>query len=510
MKELKTIYNKISKQTQNRLQEIFDSINFDFNDLYNIANTKTKQRINSKIEEWKDKELLTGDFGTLANNIYRRTRVKNSEILELLIYGAYIEEQAKLKEPELEIMKQDVDYYYRQGQEEVNKVIPSNKRKAVSFIPDTVFLMILGMMNAQGYIWDQYIDMMIKYNADQIYRQMAINMQQGKENNIYDDVFQNIIKKQQNTKLNINGDKISGSIDNQLIGMNNRAKVEGMLKIDSDAKVRFIAVEDKVTTPMCHSLDGQIFSVNNENVFNRYYGETNQELRIERITCKGLIIGLNLPPISHHYHYCRSSITYQVPVEKQDKKEYNTVRFERKIFQKKYKEYTPEQIVKMAKEMDKVAEKYTDNKSKWSRKVVIDEFNINEKEWNCDIRAGKKTSPQILLHEHLHAHSISYYGKEAYQLYKMIEEATVELYNKEICKKENIIYDGSGYDMQVKALENINKELGIYEDNFDYAKYLFNTPVNKRIEVLNDFIYNKELDLDKLQYLQTQIEILGG
>lgn len=312
MKELKTIYNKTSQQTQNRLQEIFDSINFNFSDLYNIANNKTKQRINSKIEEWKDKELLKGDFGILANNIYRRTRVKNSEILELLIYGAYVEEQAKLKEPELEIMKQDVNYYYRQGQEEVNEVIPSNKRKTVSIIPDTVFLMILGMMNTQGYIWEQYIDIMIKYNADQIYRQMAINMQQGKENNIYDDVFQNIIRKQQNTKLNINGDKISGSIDNQLIGMNNRAKAEGILRIDSDAKVRFIAVEDKETTPMCHSLDGQIFSVNNENVFNRYYGETNQELSIQRIKCKGLIIGLNLPPISHHYHFCRSSIIYQV------------------------------------------------------------------------------------------------------------------------------------------------------------------------------------------------------
>ena len=100
MKELKQLYLKTSKQTQNKLQEIIDTFKFNFDTLYNIADTKNKRRINTYIEEWKDKGLLTGYFGTLAKNIYSRTRVKNSEILELLIYGAYIEEQSKLKEQE--------------------------------------------------------------------------------------------------------------------------------------------------------------------------------------------------------------------------------------------------------------------------------------------------------------------------------------------------------------------------------------------------------------------------
>ena len=79
MIELKKLYNKTSKQTQNRLQEIFDTFNFTFDNVYNIADKKTKGRVNTYIEEWKDKGLLTGYFGTLANNIYKRTRVKNSE-----------------------------------------------------------------------------------------------------------------------------------------------------------------------------------------------------------------------------------------------------------------------------------------------------------------------------------------------------------------------------------------------------------------------------------------------
>lgn len=147
MIELKKIYNKVSKQTQNRLQEIFDGIDFDFNNLYNIADSKTKKRINTYIEEWQDKGLLTGYFGELAKNIKNRTRVKNSEILELLIYGAYIEEQGKVEEKELNTFQDVANYYYKQGQEEVNKTL--KKKKEVSVIPDAIFLALMNIPNAK-------------------------------------------------------------------------------------------------------------------------------------------------------------------------------------------------------------------------------------------------------------------------------------------------------------------------------------------------------------------------
>lgn len=114
MVKLKQLYTRTSKQTQSRLQEIIDTFKFNFDTLYNIADTKTKNRVNTYIEEWKDKGLLTGYFGTLARNIYNRTRAKNNEILELLIYGAYIEEQSKIQEQELNIMYDDVNYYYQE------------------------------------------------------------------------------------------------------------------------------------------------------------------------------------------------------------------------------------------------------------------------------------------------------------------------------------------------------------------------------------------------------------
>ncbi|CDB32144.1 unknown [Clostridium sp. CAG:575] len=114
MRELKQLYNKTSKQTQNRLQELLDTFNFTSENIYNIADNKTKKRINNYIEQWKEQKLLTGYFKVLANNIYGRTRVKNSEILELLIYSAYIEEQNKLEEQEKQIMYEDANYYYEE------------------------------------------------------------------------------------------------------------------------------------------------------------------------------------------------------------------------------------------------------------------------------------------------------------------------------------------------------------------------------------------------------------
>lgn len=299
------MYHRINKQTQNRLQEIFNSFNFTYDRLYNIADTKTKHTVNTYIEEWKDKGLLKGYFGMLANNIYKKNKVKNSEILELLIYGAYIEEQNKLQETELNTFKDVANYYYIEGQEEVNKTL--TQKKKVSVIPDAIFLTLLDIANAKGYIWSQYIEIITKYNAEQIYRQAIIDMQQQRQPDITNDIYQNIIKRQGNFKLNINEDKISGDVDLTLIGINNQAKMQGIYSFDSKAKVKFIAIEDEVTTKMCHSLNNQEFYIHDWNEFWRY---SKLKDSIAKYRCYGLILGLNLPPINDGFHWCRSWIKY--------------------------------------------------------------------------------------------------------------------------------------------------------------------------------------------------------
>lgn len=322
MRHLKQLYNKTSKQTQNRLQEIFDTFNFTSENIYNIADNKTKKRINTYIEQWKEQGLLKNNSycTVLANNIYKRTRVNNSEILELLIYSAYIEEQNKLEEQEKQIMYEDANYYYKQGQQEVNK------KKKPSVLVMALFLALLDQPNYSGFNWKQYIEATIQYNAQQIYKQAILNIQQQKDLEIDSSEFQTIIQRQNNQKLNINNDKISGAADLQMIGLNNLAKVEGIKEVTEDnSKVRFIAVEDNKTTLMCDSLNNLEFYVNKENVFDRYYGENQKELKLQKIRCKGLVLGLNLPPIQHHFHFCRSTIVYNSNYKSKDFKNGNVL-----------------------------------------------------------------------------------------------------------------------------------------------------------------------------------------
>ena len=323
MLDLKKLYNKVSKQTQNRLQEIFDTFNFTFDNVYNIADKKTKNRANTYIEEWKDKGLLKGYFGTLAKNIYNRTRVKNSEILELLIYGAYIEEQNKIQEQELNIMYDDVNYYYEQGQQEVNNALPKKERKPIDVLKWALFLAMLDQPNAKGYVFEQYIEATIQFNAQQIYRQAIIDLQQQNKPDITNDIYQNLLKRQSNYRLNIkDGKATSGDVDVTLIGLNNMAKVEGIKLLDKDAECLFISDLCEHVTQMCSNMNGYKFKVSGWNSFDRWYGETAKDLRLERVKVKGLVLGINLPPITHHFHYCHSTIMY-LPVESREETEYN-------------------------------------------------------------------------------------------------------------------------------------------------------------------------------------------
>lgn len=50
MYKLKKFYNRIDKQKQLRLQELFDTFNFTSENIYNIADNKIKKRINTYIE----------------------------------------------------------------------------------------------------------------------------------------------------------------------------------------------------------------------------------------------------------------------------------------------------------------------------------------------------------------------------------------------------------------------------------------------------------------------------
>ena len=376
----------------------------------------------------------------------------------------------------------------KNGQKEVNK------KKKPSILTMALFLALLDKSNYSGLIWKQYIEVTMQYNAQQIYKQVILNIQQQKDLEIDSNEFQTIINRQNNQKLNINNGKISGAVDLQMIGLNNLAKVEGIKEVaENNSKIRFISVEDDKTTLMCDSLNNQEFYINKENVFDRYYGETQKELTIQRIRCNGLVLGLNLPPIQHHFHYCRSTITYLPPVEKQEKTSYNNTYPEfkkEKLYSSGERHYSKKEIKIIANKMYEIGNKYTDNKSKWSGNIIISNRKANAKLWNCNIEIESTTSPHAILHEQLHAHSISYYDVDTYKKYKRIEEASTELLTKEICKKENLVNITSAYDDWVECLTKINEKIKIENNTFEFARTLYKIPVTDRLDFIDNKIQN--------------------
>lgn len=185
----------------------------------------------------------------------------------------------------------------------------------------------------------------------------------------------------------------------------------------------------------------------------------------------------------HHFHYCHSSLRY-VKVEN------NKIPEMKPLIKQGLKIYSEKELKKIAKETNNIVNKYTNNKSKWSGKLIIDNKRPSGKLWNCNIRVSNETAPHILLHEQLHAHSISYYNKDIYNKYANIEEASVQLYAQEISKKEGIHIISSAYDENVDILKEINKKAGIAKTDFEFAKILFEKPVDQRIDFLEDKIHD--------------------
>ena len=147
----------------------------------------------------------------------------------------------------------------------------------------------------------------------------------------------------------------------------------------------------------------------------------------------------------------------------------------------------PKDLEELSKAVDKELKYYSSRKSKWSGTTNIlsrDKMpNANgRKEWNCDVTLRDTAGLKTVVHEHLHARSISYYDPDTYVRNRPAEEGTVELYAQEICRKNGVEFRGA-YTEYVKPLEIINNILR-NGDRFTFAQQLFDIPLPSRYNYL--------------------------
>lgn len=293
-------YNKLNTKTKDKLQDIFNSFDIEYSDINKPISKAKKNRLDRFINKLKEKGLLTGYFGYQARLILNKKNVTYAEMLEIMIQGTYIEENKELDEINNDLFYKVCETSYNQGLEEINgktsNLFNSSKLALLLSIP------ILGMRISQ------YMESLALANANELYKQTLINKQLGKALNVDNRTYRDLFNKQRNRIVDINGDKLSGGIVNITNNLSNSAFLEAG-KDNNVKQCRFIAELDKRTTDMCKSMDNMLFNMDDWNKFYRYSAVDGRDVLY---TVKGLEPGINLPPITNHFHWCRSTITYLI------------------------------------------------------------------------------------------------------------------------------------------------------------------------------------------------------
>lgn len=294
------VYKSISQKTKDKLQDIFNSLNITYSDINKNLSLNLKKRLDRYIEALKEKGLLRDYFGYTARLLYSRKNVTYRELIEFMIMAIYIEEYAELEKFNDAFFYNIADNSYKQGAKDIKDAIHKSFNSSIYYV-----LMNIPILDTTV---KQYLYSIALTNANEIYKQVLINLQLRKELNIDSKQFQNLLLKQRNRIININEDKYSGGVVNVVENLVNNAYLQA--GIDNDVKqCRFIAEIDNKTTKMCSSLDGQLFYLDKMNVYQRW-----SEVDKKYVTyhTKGLVLGENLPPIINHFHWCRSTITYLI------------------------------------------------------------------------------------------------------------------------------------------------------------------------------------------------------
>lgn len=305
-------YKKLNRKTQDKLQDVFNLIKVSYQDLNKPISKQEKARLDRFILELQESGLLNDYYGYKARLILNKKKVTYSEMLEIMIEGCYIQEDNELDEINNNYYYEIADNSYRQGIKEANIIKPLHLH-----IPfETMYLLLnIPLLNATA---EAYLKALELNNAEELYKRALMILQQGNSVDINSKELQELFKKQQNRIINIREEEQpTGAISNITDNLVNDAYLQ-VAKDNDIQKVRFVAEMDERTTRMCRNMNGMIFNVQAENKFKRYFGYDAKHLYYKTITCYGMFKGLNMPPIDNHFHWCRSTLTYQLDLNRQE------------------------------------------------------------------------------------------------------------------------------------------------------------------------------------------------
>ncbi len=254
-----------------------------------------KKAFKRKVSKWETQGIVKGYFKFKIDNLSKYTY---SNILELCIYAIY----AYYEQEIFNSSKQTLVNVANDCFEQAKKEIPHCPVEIPDILTWAYIYKWLKIISVNA-TYEEYLESLTMTATDEMFKKCLQSINSDVDLNEED--IEKLLEKQSNRVLNINDDKYSGVIESMARTVGNKAYIEPF----PNEKALFIAEMDERTTKMCKSLNGQIFNTKDKNVFRRY---SDSQKGIIEYEIDGLVEGINLPPINDNFHWCRSTITYQV------------------------------------------------------------------------------------------------------------------------------------------------------------------------------------------------------
>lgn len=289
-------FQDIFKDIRDELIELFKELNLKRDDLNKVISSSFKRTYERKKREWKQNNIITPYFQFLINTT---TKLTYSNVLKIFVFAIYMKYQKQEFDECKSLLVKVANNIYKQAKEDLNL------KQKKEYKEDLLWKNIRNWAIIQtiNVPLEEYLGILNQEASDEASRTI---IQAIKQEVILDEsMLSKMIEKQKHRLISVNGEKDSGMLENASRTVGNKAYYMSF----PNHVVRFVAEVDNHTTKMCLSLDNQLFNTKEWNIFYRYSDFYKDQ---HKFSCKGLEVGLNLPPISDHFHWCRSTITYNI------------------------------------------------------------------------------------------------------------------------------------------------------------------------------------------------------
>ena len=263
-KQLLKYYSKhrdIDKELEYRIQNVFN-MGFEFSSLYQYANLSVLRQFKTRIKMFKEKYNKNDYVSYLIDKYKNRTRIKNNEILRIMLLMEYAEVYQKNYSNQLALFDEISEHVTEITNEEVLKLSKSRLKRRFKrhpFVYEHIFLLhFLAMPNNLGVTWDEHIASIVDYNSNQTYKQAVIDL---RNDNLKVDtkLIENQTKREINYKPSSNN-IFSGQIDNEIAFVINEMKRQ-IFEYYGVKKVRIAGVLDNRTCEICEQYIGKIYDL---------------------------------------------------------------------------------------------------------------------------------------------------------------------------------------------------------------------------------------------------------